>query len=68
LDHVEAQGAVASALEVDDMDQRRRGRHDPRHELFNGLAKDDAFEVTLLEANGVVAKEVEAGITCIAAC
>ena len=60
-DHVEAQRPVARALEIDDVDEGRLGRHDARHELFDGLAKDDAFEVALFEANGVVTKEVECG-------
>jgi hypothetical protein len=61
LNDVQTQGAVASALEVDDMDQWWHGRHDPRHERVDRLAEYDAFEVTLFEANGVVAEEVEGG-------
>ena len=43
------------------MDEWRLGRHDARHEVLDGLAEDDAFEVTLFQTNGVVAEEVESG-------
>ena len=60
-DDIGANGAVSSTLEVDDVDQRRFGGHDALHERFDGLAKEDAVEISLLEADGVIAKEIERG-------
>jgi hypothetical protein len=61
LNHFAAQRAVSSALQVDDMNQRRRRRHDAGHERFNRLAEDHSVEIALLETDGVVAEEVESG-------
>ncbi len=53
--------AVARTLEVDEVDQFRRGGDDAGHELLDGLAEEDAVVVALFEAHGEVAQEVDGG-------
>jgi hypothetical protein len=48
-------------LKIDDMDQWRIGRNDALHERFDRLAKEDAIEIPLFEADGVVTEEIEGG-------
>ena len=56
-----AQRALAGSFQIDNVNQRRLGGDDARHELLEGLAKDDALVIALFQANGVVAEEVEGG-------
>ena len=49
------------AFEVHDMYQCGVGRDDARHEFLDRLAEDDAVVVALLEADGVVAEQVDRG-------
>ena len=59
--NVGAQRPVASALEVDDVDQRGVRGDDAAHELFDGLAEEDPVVVALFKAYGVIAEQVEGG-------
>ena len=56
-----SQCSVARAFKIDHVNERRRGRHESRHELLQRLAKENAVVVALFEAHGVVTEDVEGG-------
>jgi hypothetical protein len=49
------------------VDERRCRSDDAAHELFEGLAKEHALVVALLQAHGVSPSRSMAGISCIVA-
>ena len=56
-----AQRSLARAFEIDDVDERGEVATRRAHELFYGLAKDNALVVALFESYGVVTEKVEGG-------